>query len=279
MNQSVIPLEVWLGSFKEKLGAEFEYNFDAEDCVSVKVVDVNLNPFELKQSDPLRYIHGTELTLGINAVLNTDVTMMPEGIKEDFSNVIYFKDIDGKYKYMVFIDGDDVEGGLNVKIKDKDGEIVEVKYFAFTLVPKFDSFLNNETDTFMSIITTGETALNLSEDKAIVVKVKEDAPVFKCTKINLEKTPNLYQYDTVSEMANLTKVGICRYINKCFPNIIHDDMVEKIKHVKLIDMPEGGNKIAISIDLFGFLYFISVDYWPDYDFSVNDEEDEDLEEE
>lgn len=278
MNSLTIPLDVWLGNFNKIDDENFKYNFEATGCFNVKQVDISKKPFLLERNQPLAYIHGTELVIGINAFLNTDVDLWPEGIKEDFSNVIYYKDDeDGKYKFLIFIEGEEIEDGLSIEVENEAKEVEVVSNFAFLVEPKFDVFLNNEKDTFMSLITNSSYTKPLNEGMAAVGAIRKCAPKIRIMKINLETNPDLHYFDTPSEISNLTKVGICRYINKCFPDLIHGDMVEKVKHVNLLTNEKEEASIAISVTLFGFLYFISVDYVTDYNFGEELENDDDFE--
>lgn len=266
MNSLTIPLDVWLGNFNKVDDKNFKYKFEATGCFKVKQINISNKPFLLKENQPLSYIHGTELVIGINAFLNTDVELWPEGINEDFSNINYYKDDeDGKYKFLIVINGEEIEDGLFINVENEAKEMEVIQNFAFVLEPKFDVFLNNEKDTFMSLITNSSYTKPLNEDMSAVGGIREGAPKFRIMKINLDTTPELHYFDTTQELSQLTKVGICRYINKCFPDLIHEDMVEKIKYVALLDEDEE-TSIAISIGLFGYLYLITVEYVTNYNF-------------
>lgn len=273
MSPTLIPLENWLGYFKENGNSKTDRKFVSTECFKVLDLGVlkDFNGFESHQA--LANLFGTELVLGINNILNTDISLWPEGVNEDFSNVAYYLDEEsGQYKFQIIINGDNIEGGFETTIINKEGVEEVVNQFAFTVIPKFNTFIDNEKDVFMNLITTGEFSDNLNSNLAIVAKVRETAPQFRLMKIDLNTMPDMYKYDTVSEVSPLMKVGICRYINKCFPNVIHEDMVSKLKHFSLMEKPDDQLLMfGVSFDIFGYLYFISVEYFKNYDFNPVDE--------
>lgn len=276
MSPSLIPLENWLGYFKEttdQTSGKTAYKFISSECFTVTNLGVlkTFNGFDSNQV--MANIFGTELVLGVNNVLNTDISLWPEGICEDFSNVIYYHDPeDDQYKYQVIINSDDIEGGMEIKAINPTGVEEVVSQFAFTIIPKFNTFLNNEKDVFMEVITKSEIGNSLSQNLAAVGKSRDGAPEFKLLKLDVEATPDLHKFFTKTELSDLMKVGICRYINKCFPDLIHEDMVSKLKHFSLMEKPDGTLEFGTSFEIFGFLYLITTDYFPDYDFNPVDED-------
>lgn len=276
MNTKIIPIENWLGVFKndavENITAS-NRRFVSGECFRVKDIGVPFPGYAHKESS-YTTLAGGELVLGINNILNTDVICWPEGIKEDFSNIhLQVNPENGKDQYVVFIDDIDVEDKEYLTIKTKTtGELTKHPFVVFVLEAKFDVFIDSTDPVFVDFITeASETSIALASGKAIAGNITADSPNFIISVIPEEELngKNSFIYQKQANPLALV-IGAVRYVNKITQNIIHEDMIPFIRNVWLVVNKEGDEEIVLCFDFFGKIYAVSSLWDPKYEFPVEE---------
>lgn len=274
MIPTTIPADTWLGYLAETTDPSSglaKKKLVSGPCFNIEFAgeykDEDLENFNFTFSE----VVVAELVRAVNVMVGTDVIIWPEGIREDGSNIVISSNGKEDYTILAFIDGDQLETPLSLTCLDENSEKKQVTKMVFRLNPKFEWFVDNDKSTFLYFITDPETSHNLSNDKVVSGRIKEGFPRFKFWELDLEKQPELHALDTTTEIADITKVALCKYINKVCPKFIHSDMVRNVKHVGS-HIKDGQVYLIASIELFGSLYVIDVEYQPHFNFNSKEEE-------
>lgn len=274
---TTIPLETWLGHYTmipmSKGSEETVRAFKQSQCVKTHMVGMLPDNHLIKPTIFNRFIGG-EFVIGINNLINTDVMCWPEGIKEDFSNLhISFDKEKQKFVYQLILNINDVEDKEFFQLVDEENgdELIETENVIFVIEPKFICNLDNQSTMFMDLLTSnGQASTELANGLAMVARIAEGAPEFTILNVDLETYPTYIFLTEEHEFPETIVIGICRYLNKVTNGIIHEDMVEKIKHIRIMETEDNKEKAVISIDLFGKLYMISATI--DFSYTTQEEQ-------
>lgn len=267
MSNGIIPIDVWLGVFNLVVNEQkpIKRSFLAGECFKVLGIGI---PKEITKSDfdPNIFLLGTELVLGINNILNTDIPCWPEGWAEDFSNLkLNFDTNLQKYNFVIEIHKDDIEDPEYVTAiingVQKVNDVV-----SYVIEPRFDSFIDNTKPTFMNLLTMEiEQSMALAAGNSLVCKRDDNAPVFRITKVDLDKetaiAPLLVHQNDLPE---IYKTAVIRYINLISNDLFHEDMVEKIIRITMQELTTNENQIVISFEIFGQTYLVTAIFVPGY---------------
>lgn len=279
MNNGIIPLDIWLGSYKDrtnKASGKTERSFVSSECFRVESMGIlNTSPQKDYEFNVHNFLIGSELVLGINNKLNTDVPCWPEGLAQDFSNlVVSFDEKKDDYVFGIVLNIGDIEDIEFVTVDGPEGHkpYDQVIYF---ISPRFESFINNEKPTFLNLLTMQiEDSMALAVGNALVGSINEEAPQFRVMKVNLEKHPEFAFLESPVTLPDQCRIGIIRYINKIAGDLIHEDMVEKLNHVRIQKNPDEAFEILTSWNIFGQLYLITAIFVHDYELPEEEHENE-----
>lgn len=277
MNNGIIPLDVWLGYFKNKevTGEETIRNFISSECVRVEGLGLPKEGDEPEPPNVYTFLMGSELVNTINNVLNTDVPCWPEGLAEDFSNLqLNYEVMEKRFNFAITLYADDIEDKDYVSIV-QDGKVEFKDKLTYLFTPKVAPQLDNQEPVFMELLTMDpEQAISIASGKALIGRLEENAPAFRVMKIDVEATPEWAFLESPVEMVEEVRVGIARYINTVATNLIHEDMVQKLRHVRIQSNQTGAIDILTSWEVFGQLYLITAEFVHDYQPTVKGADDE-----
>lgn len=276
MSYDLIPLETWFG-YTEKI--EDKTVFKAGQPFKFKGVGPISDETIESLNNNLPSIHRLvvmEFVIGINAILETDIMMWPEGIREDGSNFLFkFNKATGKLESIqLWIDTLEVEDREKIAFRLGEDE-EQSRYVASDVLPNFSFVINNETTIFMDLITDPETAEVLRGGGGVTAKLVEGAPAVTVIKVDPEAAIGHLAEEIVSR--EILNVAFVRYINKYFPNLIHEDLISLIVNSGVVEDDNGNEVVYVTFKIGGVYYCARAVF--DYDYQLPEHEMVDLDEE
>lgn len=259
-----IPLENWLCTFNEGKLTSSEY-------VKVHEIGTVSKDFDTKKmlkSADSQVLVCAEMIQYFNNQLNTDKLLWLEGVREDLSNLaMIYNQKTNNTMFIIILTKNDIEGFQPVE--DNENPIV----IHFTL--RNEVFISNEKPRFMELVTKPAIAEVLSGSMVAKLQVHPKAPQLRITIIEEGEGESSDQFLIKEDQNSIYTTAILKYINKVYPDFIHEDMVSKIITIKEMQRDDI-TEFFISFDIFGKVFLIGVVYDEIFNTQgiVEDEDDE-----